>query len=190
MSITDYEYSKYEKLGDYKRKWKLTSNEYRIEGNTVYVTLNSKNKQTMICDLDDWKRLKEYVWLYGKSGGYAITNVTRNHKHTVIKFHQIVMGQKRGFLVDHINRNPLDNRKENLRFLTHTANLINSKTPITNKSGCKGVTWRKDSNKWRAQITLNGKIISLGCFDLKEDAIKARKAAEEKYFKPLFEDLG
>ena len=187
MSITDYEYGKYEKLGDYKRKWKLTSNEYRVEGNTVYVTLNGKSKEhIMICDLDDWEILKEYVWFYNKSGGYAATNAVKNKKHTVIKFHQIVMGQKKGFLVDHINRNPLDNRKENLRFVTHTANLVNSKTPTSNKSGYKGVSWRKDSNNWRAHISIGHKYISLGSFDKLEDAIEARKRAEEKYFDPLF----
>lgn len=188
MSITDYEYGKYEKLGDYKRKWKLTCNKYRVEGDTVFVTLNGKNDdQIMICDLDDWERLKEYVWFCAKSGGYAATNVIKNNKHTVVKFHQLVMGQKKGYLVDHINRNPLDNRKENLRFVTHTANLVNSKIPTTNKSGCKGVSWRKDSNNWRAHISIGREYISLGSFDKLEDAIEARKKAEREYFDPLFE---
>ena len=187
MSITDYEFDRYEKLGEYKRKWKLTSNEYRIEGNTVYVKLNSKTKTSiMLCDLDDWERLKEYAWHCGKSGGYAATNMTINHKHKIVKFHQIVMGQKKGYLVDHINRNPLDNRKENLRFVTHTANLVNSKTPATSTSGYKGVSWRKDSNKWRAHISISGKTINLGCYEKLEDAVEARKRAEEKYFNPLF----
>ena len=102
-------------------------------------------------------------------------------------FHQIVMGQKEGYLVDHINQNPLDNRKENLRFVIPTANAINSKVPKNNKSGYKGVSWRKDSNKWRAQITIQGKIICLGTYERIEDAIEARRIAEDKYHIPYLE---
>lgn len=188
MKVTDYEYGKYEKLKGYKRKWALSYNEYRIDGNTVYVTLaGKKDNSVMLCDLEDWEQLKDYLWYRGKSGGYAVTNITVGKKHLVVKFHQVIMGQKKGFLIDHINRNPLDNRKENLRFVAPVANLINKGLSDKNKSGCKCVSWRKDSNRWRATINLNGKQINLGNYLSKEDAIKARKAAEEKYFKPLFE---
>lgn len=188
MKVTEFEYDRFEKLQGYKRKWKLSDNEYRVEGDTVYVKLSGKESNpVMICDADDWERLKEYPWHCSKSGGYAVTNVSVGDKHTVVKFHQLIMGQRKGFLIDHINRNPLDNRKENLRFVTPTANLINKGLTVRNKSGIKGVSWRNDSNKWRAQITLNGKIYCLGSYESKEDAIKARKAAEEKYFKPLLE---
>ena len=188
MILTDYEYEKYEKLRGYKRKWTLTNNEYRVEGNTVYVTLKYKNEtSTMICDLEDWERLKDYLWVKIKSGGYAGTNATIDKKHTIIKFHQLVMGQKKGFIIDHINRNPLDNRKENLRFVTPTGNMLNRTLSANNKSGYPGVSWRKESHRWRATITLNNKQVNLGNYLVLEDAIKARKEAEEKYYKPLLE---
>ena len=50
-----------------------------------------------------------------------------------------------------------------------------------NKSGHKGVMWLNNRNKWKAYIGIKGKQISLGYFDNKEDAIKARKIAEEEY---------
>jgi hypothetical protein len=57
-----------------------------------------------------------------------------------------------------------------------------------NKSGHKGVTWMDSRQKWRAYIGFKGKQITLGYFDIKEDAIKARQQAEETYFKPFLED--
>lgn len=188
MNVTGFEYRKYEKIENCNRHWRFVSNEYYIDGNVVYVTLRwTKEKAIMLCDIEDWERLKDYTWGVGKSGGYATANVQDSGKHKVVKFHQVVMGQRKGCVIDHINRNPLDNRKENLRFVTPRVNQINKGLSDKNKSGYAGVSWRKDSNRWRAQITVNGKAIGLGCFESLDDAIKARKAAEDKYFKPLFE---
>ncbi|PXD41059.1 AP2 domain-containing protein [Listeria monocytogenes] len=56
-----------------------------------------------------------------------------------------------------------------------------------NKSGIKGVRWDEARNKWEASITFQKKAHFLGRFEKKEDAIKARKDAEEKYFKPILD---
>lgn len=58
-----------------------------------------------------------------------------------------------------------------------------------NKSGHKGVRWLKNRKKWNAYIGFKGKSINLGYFKNKEDAIKARKQAEEKYHKPYLEGI-
>lgn len=55
-------------------------------------------------------------------------------------------------------------------------------------SGVKGVCWLKDRQKWKAYITVAGKTKSLGNYDDKNDAIKARQKAEEIYHKPILED--
>lgn len=65
---------------------------------------------------------------------------------------------------------------------------LKAKLHKNNKSGHKGVTWVESRKKWRAYIGYQGKQIFIGNFDKKEDAIKARKLAEEKYHKPLLED--
>jgi hypothetical protein len=54
-------------------------------------------------------------------------------------------------------------------------------------SGVKGVVWDKENNKWRAQIGLQGKHIHLGRYSDLEEAIRVRKEAEEKYFKPILD---
>lgn len=64
---------------------------------------------------------------------------------------------------------------------------LKAKLHKANKSGHKGVIWDKQRNKWRAYIGFKGKSINLGYFEDKEDAIKARQMAEEKYFKPILE---
>jgi hypothetical protein len=84
--------------------------------------------------------------------------------------------------VDHINGNKADNRKNNLRLVTASQNLMNTKLRSDNTSGYKGVYYNKKNNKRYARITVNKKIINLGSFKNKEDAIKIRKDAEEKYF--------
>ena len=85
--------------------------------------------------------------------------------------------------VDHINGNPLDNRKANLRLVTNQQNQFNSKNTGSGDNSRKGVSFRKDRNKWRAYITLNGKQIALGSFDTEAEAIEARIQAEEKYYR-------
>jgi len=61
------------------------------------------------------------------------------------------------------------------------------KVPKNNTSGVKGVSWIKESQKWKTVIKFQGKVIQLGRFEDIEDAIKARQKAEEKYFKPILE---
>lgn len=64
---------------------------------------------------------------------------------------------------------------------------LNSKKSKNNTSGVKGVGWDSSRGKWRAQITFKGKNYGLGSYSTKEEAIRARKEAEEKLFKPILE---
>ena len=73
-------------------------------------------------------------------------------------------------------------RKQNLRECSISQNAMNMIKPSRNTSGCKGVSYHKYSNTWRAFITKNKKQIYLGYYKLFEDAVKARKDAEVKYF--------
>ena len=84
--------------------------------------------------------------------------------------------------MDHRNRIRSDNRWSNLRLATRPQNNMNSLPRSDNTSGCKGVSFRKDTRKWHARIKAEGKVILLGNFIDKADAIAARRAAERKYF--------
>ena len=98
------------------------------------------------------------------------------------RLHRIIMDDPEDLIVDHINRNPLDNRRDNLRIVSIQENNMNLSIRKTNKSGVSGVCWDKDANKWRADIAYKKKKINLGRFDNLEDARKAREDAEEEYF--------
>ena len=84
--------------------------------------------------------------------------------------------------VDHINHCTVDNRKNNLRLISHQQNLMNQKLSCNNKCKHKGIYYDKERNKWRAEIKFNQKKYRLGRFNTIEEAIEARKQAEKKFF--------
>ena len=84
--------------------------------------------------------------------------------------------------VDHIDGNPKNNHLSNLRYATTSENIMNSKIYERNTSGTKGITWSKRNKRWLVRITVNNKRIYIDSFDNIEDAIIARKNAENKYF--------
>ena len=87
----------------------------------------------------------------------------------------------KGKEIDHINGIRRDNHWSNLRLVTRSQNCMNRHTIRSdNKSGQCGVSWLR--GKWQAVITLNGKMLYLGVFAEKQDAIAARKVAELKYY--------
>ena len=77
--------------------------------------------------------------------------------------------------------------KQNIVEGTNLQMLRLNKIKSNNTSGYTGVTWDKKRKKWKAQLRFKGKNIYLGRYCNKKDAIKARKEAEEKYFKPILE---
>lgn len=134
-------------------------------------------------DLEDYDLIKKHCW-HITNRGYVTTR-DENRKGRRISFHRLVMGLKDEKIdVDHVHgretRN--DNRKENLRFATRSQNNMNSALSKNNTSGVTGVYFDRNAKKWSAGITINYKTIHLGLFNVFEDAVKARKEAEEKYF--------
>ncbi len=81
--------------------------------------------------------------------------------------------------VDHIDRNRANNAWSNLRPASRAQNNVNSNGRSDNKSGQAGVSFRKDTRKWHARITFEGRIILLGNYERLEDAIAARQATEK-----------
>lgn len=83
----------------------------------------------------------------------------------------------------------LDEIRDKDRFQGTRISALNEKIFKTNTSGIRGVSWNKINSKWEAYIQIKGKQKHLGLFDKIEDAAKARKEAEEKYFKPIIEEF-
>lgn len=100
--------------------------------------------------------------------------------------HRIVWEMNRGpipegFVIDHINGNPLDNRMCNLRLASREQNYHNQRRGMKNTSGIKGVHFDKARNKWRAEIRFYNHVVSLGRFDTKGLAAVARAKAAVRY---------
>lgn len=150
----------------------------------------SQNKEAFIDD-EDFERVSKFKWTYqrahiglDKNCEYAFTTTGGSHKtRKRIYLHRFISNAPKGKLVDHINGNGLDNRKDNIRFASHSQNQANVK-PKTNKmySNLKGVSFYKQCNKWMSTITVSGKRIYLGVFTTDVAAHEAYKNASIKHF--------
>lgn len=92
--------------------------------------------------------------------------------------------------IDHINRNPSDNRIDNLRLASHSENIRNIGMKSNNTSGFKGVTLHKRTGKWRATCRLNGKNHSLGLHSTKEEASAAFIEFNRLHYGEFFNKTG
>jgi hypothetical protein len=96
------------------------------------------------------------------------------NKQRHIRMHHAIIGKpSKGFVSDHINGNGLDNRRENLRHVTHRENCQNKH--CSKSSRYPGVCWHKHEQKWMARIGVGGKSIFLGYFISEEDAAQKYK---------------
>lgn len=145
-------------------------------------------------DIEDYDKIKDYCWVESitQSGYHVLVAHISETNNQTIRMSDLLGFKK----YDHINRNPLDNRKDNFRLATHQENIRNSSKSKNNTSGFIGVSWNKNDNKWRAYIKIDYKQKYLGKFINKEDAITARLKAEKEYFgdfapqRHLFEEYG
>ena len=132
-----------------------------------------------VIDLDDAKRCKGYKWFVDTKD-----YVSANCNKTKIRLHRFIMNvlDNEDILIDHVDRNPLNNRKSNLRHCVYQENAQNRSILYRNVSGTTGIYWHKGKKKWEARIGVNDKCLYLGQYDNKEEAIRVRKEAEIKYF--------
>jgi hypothetical protein len=112
--------------------------------------------------------------------GYVLVRLNdRNYRvHRIIW--AMVYDKWPEFEIDHINGIRDDNKIDNLREATRAQNMKNLVTPVTNKTGFKGVSWHKAAQKWQAHIRADGINYYLGIFDNPEDAHKAYVEASQK----------
>jgi hypothetical protein len=140
------------------------------------------------CDYDN--KLGLLRWKDGRKVGSIVNKGRKKYVRTVMfdrefLVHRLVWLWVTGHnprprhVIDHINGDGTDNRIENLREVTHTQNLWNTKLSIRNTSGYKGVNKQKD--KWEASIMASGKRHRLGLFDTPKDASEAYQEASKKY---------
>ena len=160
-------------------------NEITFRANHGEIIIRSKRYgiKNILFDLDDLELINKYRWnirfdkctdgFYARAEDYSI------NKRNIVLFHRLVTDCPKGLVVDHINHDTLDNRKQNLEVCT---SFKNNQNRLNNTSGYIGVGWDKSRNKWQANIKVKGKKIYLGRFTNIEDAIIVRKNAEKLYY--------
>lgn len=162
-------------------KKRIQANNYDLSGEYgIGYTLSGKQ---FFFDKEDYDLIKDYCW-YINDRGYVATNIPCEKGQWKITMHRLIMDvlDNSDMVVDHIYHNKYDNRKSQLRIVNSQQNAFNHSKLLNNTSGDNGVYWHKKHQKWEALIGYNNKIIYLGLFENKEDAIQARREAEEKYF--------
>lgn len=163
-----------------KRKTNESSmNKYDLSGD-YGIGWTSNTNQEFYFDLIDYNLIKDYYWCeyINTANGYHSlrTNDIKSGKMVLMT---TILGCK---YYDHIDRNPLNCRRSNLRQATQQENMFNRSKMKNNTSGIIGVSWCKGACKWVANIGVNYQRIHLGYFNNKADAIKARLLAEIEYF--------
>ena len=158
-------------------------------------------------NIEIWRDIKGYEGLYQISNlgnvkntktlkilkacnnthGYKIVILYRDGKRKCLQIHRLlalnfIPNNENKTCVDHINNIRLGNRLKNLRFVTSQENNRNRSIGKRNTSTIKGVHFNKACNKWKAQITINGKMMHLGYFQNIEDAKEVRQKKAKELF--------
>lgn len=126
-------------------------------------------------DISDLEQVNTYKW-YLTSKGYAETKIrTEQNKRKSVRMHRYILNADPCYQVDHIDGNPLNNKRSNLRLVTHRQNLQNRHHKKSSKY--PGVSWDWNTHKWKAQITVNRKNLYLGVYQTEEQAYQIYKNA-------------
>lgn len=133
------------------------------------------SKKYVLVDEKDYLLFKCFKWYL--VNGYASLS---HPKNGVVTLHRMIMKAKKGQEVDHINGNRLDNTRSNLRFVTRSQNIQNSRLRKTGMSGYRGVCYHY--GKWQTTIRFQKKTITVGTFQSKLQAAKAYNTAAVKYY--------
>jgi hypothetical protein len=165
-------------------------NKYEIRGEITAIFLNKKDGtilETLINTSDLEKAMELPISWFARWDArgktfYVSGTPFINGKRTTINFHRWILDAPKGMVVDHINHDTLNNTRTNLRIVTSQQNCQNRNGAFSNsKSGIRGVSFHKKTNKWRATIKDCGKYIHLGVFDNVKEAEKASIEARKKY---------
>jgi hypothetical protein len=157
-------------------------NRFEIFGDSIAIWLDP----SAVCFIDaaDHALVNGYTWCAKISNRKGTIRTYAVASNGVISMHGLIMGTPPvGKTVDHEDRNGLNNRRLNLRFVTPTQSVQNRDANYNKRtSQYKGVRKYKQNGRFEARIQVNGRRIHLGSFESEEDAAEAYNEAAQKYF--------
>lgn len=166
-------------------------NDYEIRGEVTAIFLKRRNGLVLetLISTTDLEKVKSFpgrwfAMLHGSKSRFYVKGHTPmvRGKQEVHLLHRWLFDNPKGLVIDHINHNSLDNRRDNLRVITQGQNTQNREGAMKNsKSGVRGVHWNKKCGKWHAQVGVNNEIIYLGLFEDLKEAEQAVINARRKY---------
>lgn len=161
-------------------------NWFEVRGSNaiVYCSGSGLVDAEVLIDTSDLPKVVSFpnTWHIMKAYGiyYVRGDIMRRGKKQRILLHRVITSAPSELAVDHINHNGLDNRRCNLRVVTHSQNLQNRSGPqADNTTGARGVTWAKDRRRFVAQVKVQGRNVHLGVYDRLCEAAEAAKRARK-----------
>jgi hypothetical protein len=129
------------------------------------------------------EKVKLYSWRLQDYNNPKDSYVVAKHNKQAILLHRYLLDAKENEVVDHINRDKLNNLDENLRKVCTSENQVNKGIMSNNTSGVTGVTWDRLRDKWKVSLNIYNKCYNLGRYDNFDDAVRVRLDAEKLYHK-------
>lgn len=123
-------------------------------------------------DDEDHDIVSQYNWHYQRGYAQAETGSRSNGTRKTIRMHRLILSPPSDKIVDHMNRDSLDNRRSNLRLCNKSENGMNRTKQANNSTGYKGVSLHKKTGKYRAYITKDQKTLHLGLFETPVEAYR------------------
>lgn len=145
----------------------------------------SNGKVAFVSD-EDWPVISHLRWR-DKGGGYVQARYKKSAGGSgeFVYLHRFIMSPPPGYVVDHIDGNPLNNTRENLQVTTYSRNSMRF-----GHARMPGMSFDRQKNMWRVRLKMDGRLFDFGLFNTKEEAAKTVRIARQAMWSPEFNSLG